>query len=51
MLWNQYVTQTLSLGYLWSVDKPMVVAENTAMRPGIASLSQHMLNKDLTQFM
>ena len=33
------------------VDKPMVVAENTAMRPGIASLSQHMLNKDLTQFM
>ena len=34
-----------------SVDKPMVVAENTVMRPGIASLSQHMLNKDLTQFM
>ena len=33
------------------VDKPMVISENTAMRHGIASLSQHMLNKDLTQFM
>ena len=33
------------------VDKPMVLTENTAMRPGIVSLSLHMLNKDLTQFM
>ena len=32
------------------VDKPMVIVENTAMRPGIASLTQHMLNKDHTQF-